>query len=355
MHNKFILILLLQLVLIAYSQKKCLTDKITGFSDSIDMTLPPIGVHFYMLYDKYVLWDASWTIIDIHKEYDVTYFQLKNKKGTCLYFDQSFVGEQKPSSGVEECVHGWSDDEHDNNQFFWIPCQYPLTSFFVQPSDFRGVDQSYFVSYITLSNNKNVNLKDSHECCVKPLWFMVYENVEILSIDYLVDDAHVEQSVPVALASIICDNRHGSIVAGGVDLVYSEDVSITTFWTNSVGVSISVGMEFEAGVPEVASGKVTTEVTVSEQYTWGEEKQHVQHFGPTFKVPCAQGERILGTAIVIQGEISVPFIMKLRDIQSGKIFNAFGEFNGVRAFDLTLNLTKLNDNNEVVKSWTIPA
>ena len=52
--------------------------------------------------------------------------------------------------------------------------------------------------------------------------------------------------------------------------IVTKSVSETSSFTHQVGASVTVGTEFEVGVPLIANGKVSVDVTKSYSYTQGE-------------------------------------------------------------------------------------
>ena len=52
----------------------------------------------------------------------------------------------------------------------------------------------------------------------------------------------------------------------------------TRSWEHGFGVEIMVGTEFSSGIPVLAEGKVTVEVTASTTHTWGGEETEEQNW-----------------------------------------------------------------------------
>ena len=70
------------------------------------------------------------------------------------------------------------------------------------------------------------------------------------------------------IGKIVNDNRGGTI-ARTLEKEFTETVSQTESWGNTVGASVTVGTTFKTGVPFVSEGEVSMEVSASYEHTWG--------------------------------------------------------------------------------------
>jgi len=66
------------------------------------------------------------------------------------------------------------------------------------------------------------------------------------------------------------DNRGGSIERV-ITRGFSETFAQTENWGNNVGAEITVGTSFSTGVPFIAEGEISMEVSASYEHEWGRE------------------------------------------------------------------------------------
>ena len=62
-----------------------------------------------------------------------------------------------------------------------------------------------------------------------------------------------------------------SAATASVDFSVAKSVTKTSSYSHTVGVSVTTGTEFAVGIPLLAEGKVSLEISASYEHTWGKE------------------------------------------------------------------------------------
>ena len=101
----------------------------------------------------------------------------------------------------------------------------------------------------------------------------------------------------------------------------------------SEGFSLKVGVEMTIGVPGVASGKISTDITTSTIITWGHSKSVSKKMGSNVSVPvpgrCEQ--KVEGT--VTANTISVPCTVYSKSVKTGVEVITKSVYSGVSVSD----------------------
>lgn len=100
-------------------------------------------------------------------------------------------------------------------------------------------------------------------------------------------------------------------------LSISEEVTESTFFEHTVGASITVGMEFKAKVPFVGESTVSTEITASYDYNWGEQRDETKTVTGSFPCVAGAGTIVECKALIFKFNAICPYTMIWQHKQLG--------------------------------------
>ena len=96
----------------------------------------------------------------------------------------------------------------------------------------------------------------------------------------------------------------------------SRTFTNTQNWGNTIGVGISVGTTFKAGVPFIGKAEVSMSVETNYEHTWGKEESTEVSY--TMVVPCKAPpkKRVECKYVANQAKLTVPYTMELERLNS---------------------------------------
>ncbi len=166
---------------------------------------------------------------------------------------------------------------------------------------------------------------------------------EVVGLDFDLNLGRLVSTVPKCVAQQTVINR--SSREQSMEFSFSELVRETSTFGNEVGGSLTVGTEFETGIPFVAEGKISTTLTASYSHTWGSARADQESFSATFPVRAGPWSRVTCRAMVNTSKMEVPYTVKFK---SGRVLR--GKWTGVSAWGLHAEfaekkLRSLHNNN----------
>ncbi|XP_066921165.1 uncharacterized protein [Clytia hemisphaerica] len=164
--------------------------------------------------------------------------------------------------------------------------------------------------------------------------FVYGEPDEILSIDYDLDNGKITDSKPEVLETI--DNNNDSPADQILTFTYKETTGTSTentsSFSNEVGASFKVGTKFSTGIPFIAEGQISMELTALYNHTWGKTKSISNDFSTssaaTASVKANPYTKITCAFSVQKSDMDVPYTMTMK---SGK--KSSGTWKGVNCWD----------------------
>eukprot|EP01083_Nonionella_stella_P273807 929088_1 len=133
---------------------------------------------------------------------------------------------------------------------------------------------------------------------------------EVLNVDFDLDSGSIVSQTPLIIGNKICDNLDGGSETHSMTLEVSKEVTNSNSFQRTHGFGITIGTEFKTGIPFVASGKISTEISTTHDFTYGEETIETQTIGGSFEVNCAPGEIIQAEASVWTAKLDVPYTIE---------------------------------------------
>ena len=139
------------------------------------------------------------------------------------------------------------------------------------------IDHYIWASSFIGSQNGNINvhaMTSSCNECGRGVTYVFQEKDEVLDVLYSLDEGKISESKAKVIGTQT--NKNNTDVDQTINFQYTESMgesaSNTSEFSNEIGVSLTIGTEFSAGVPALAEGKISTELTASSSHTWGESK-----------------------------------------------------------------------------------
>jgi hypothetical protein len=179
------------------------------------------------------------------------------------------------------------------------------------------------------------------------------DDIEIESIEYDVSAAKILQSGPTNLHRQTVTNN--TEVTQTNSITGSQSISVTSGWSDSLGVKVGVKTEFNTGIPIVAGGKVEVSVDVTNTYTWNGSTTKTKTWG--FDTPVSVPPHMTMVCLVSTtlSDIVVPYtltgtvILKSGTRMPAKIR---GTYTGTDSHDLTVTFIQQDPVTAEISSLT---
>ena len=132
------------------------------------------------------------------------------------------------------------------------------------------------------------------------------DNYDLENVEYQVEEASVQEYPPETVAYQRIDNSDGTIEQNSRFMV-SETITESTSFTHTAGASVTVGTEFKVGVPLLASGTVSIEVSASYEFSHGSERSEESTTEAEYMCNAPAGKKVKCSALLFRYQSSVPY------------------------------------------------
>ena len=174
---------------------------------------------------------------------------------------------------------------------------------------------------------------DCNTCCDN--------NWEFYDITYQTDQAQITQLSPEAIGRKELDNRNATGISI-IEFTVSKTVTETQSFTHTVGASVTVGTEFKTGIPFVAEGKVSVEVTASYEYEYGTQRSVSRTREITFTCQGVPRRKTVCIVRLHYNKLDVPYTMVLKHKRKGCTCESKGIFTGVASTDMQMQVMEFS-------------
>lgn len=158
------------------------------------------------------------------------------------------------------------------------------------------------------------NLKADRNSIDRYCKFKIEEPIikkEIINIKYDISKAVIKQTSPeIAARQNVENNSYDSNTISRIG--YSYKKSETGTWNNTVGVELTVGMSFEAGVPFIASANFEVQISTSYSHEWGGSKTIEKEINGQLEVSIPPRKKGTVSIIVSKASMDVPFTYTIK-------------------------------------------
>ncbi|KAF8173573.1 hypothetical protein K438DRAFT_1610668 [Mycena galopus ATCC 62051] len=168
----------------------------------------------------------------------------------------------------------------------------------------------------------------------------VYEDMDVVKVEYSLDQGRITSSTPTVLSSQTLFNT--TDIEQEIDCTMKRKVTETTSFSHTEGISLPVGTSFSAGVPwfnELDGFHVNPEFGTS--MTWGQESNSQQSFSTSFTVKAAPHSSVLAVWTVDYRTLEIPYTTTLRSRSTGTTATSSGIWRGP------------STTNQRVKNWPV--
>nr|BAC78490.1 Hemolytic lectin LSLc [Laetiporus sulphureus] len=170
-------------------------------------------------------------------------------------------------------------------------------------------------------------------------FIFLFKDMRIDKIEYDLKDGRILSSTPNVLATQTLANTSSQTQEMSFNL--SQTLTQTSTFAYTAGFTIAVGTAFKAGVPIFAETEFKVDISVDNQWNWGEENTFSKTCTATFSVRAGPGETVKAVSTVDSGIINVPFTAYLSSKSTGFEVTTEGIWRGVSSWDLRHTLTSV--------------
>ena len=116
-------------------------------------------------------------------------------------------------------------------------------------------------------------------------------------------------------------------------------VTETQSFTYATRLSLTLGTEFNCGIPILTGSTISVDGTVSYNFLYGKERSSTTIKEAKFTCPAAAGKTTICTATLRMQQIYVPYTMTLRNNKKDYKCSAEGTFHGEFATHMSMIVT----------------
>jgi len=162
-------------------------------------------------------------------------------------------------------------------------------------------------------------------------------NYDAESVVYHTTEGSVEAFPPEQVGFQHIENE-GSSITQSTAFTVSETVTETASFTHTGGASITHGTEFSVGLPIMASGSVSLDVSVSYEFSAGEESSVEKQMTAIYNCAAPAGKTVTCKALLFKYQMTVPYTQTWRHKTLGCSCQTEGEFKEVAASEMKLTV-----------------
>jgi len=135
------------------------------------------------------------------------------------------------------------------------------------------------------------------------------------------------------------DNSDGS-TEQSTTFTVSEEVTETASFTHTAGASVTVGTEFSVGIPAIASGSVSVEVSVSYEFSYGTERSETKSMEAQYNCVAPAGKSVSCEALLFKYQLDVPYTQTWQHKRLPCTCQSKGVFREISANEMRLHITE---------------
>lgn len=224
-------------------------------------------------------------------------------------------------AGAHELIWEWEYDWRPNIPKPWFQYRRGGDGFFtLHKNNDRIAFQTMYGKWITANYDGNVTANTGVK--TEKVWFQVYppstvENIECKCPDridgsnyFLANITYGEGTVksysPELIGLQYIDNADSSSEQS-TEFSVSEEVTQTSSFTHTAGIEVAVGTEFKCGVPLLAEGSISVEVTVGYEFSYNTEKSVTKSLEAEYSCVAAPGTIVQCKALLYKYKVHIPF------------------------------------------------
>lgn len=164
------------------------------------------------------------------------------------------------------------------------------------------------------------------------------ETFEIENISYEVNSADYIKAKPSFISKTTAINN--TSVAQTMSIVFQERASESSSFSKTTSISTTIAAGGKVGIPLLAEGSLNMSNTTSKSWTYGSSETKEDSRSYSFNIIAPPNTTVTAKAIVAMYDVSVTYIATLRGRTSGKQVKLSGVWQGIKASDITYELTE---------------
>lgn len=166
------------------------------------------------------------------------------------------------------------------------------------------------------------------------------DDFDVQSIQYINDATATVTRIPDFMVNWTYTN--GSSVQQSITTDFGQKASKTSTFSNKNTFTAKVTASVKVGIPFIANGQISTEITGATESTYGSSEtfEDTRNYNIPLLVPA--NSQITATATVARYQLNVNYIATLRGRNTGKIVKVAGTWNGVDCTDIVVGVQQTN-------------
>eukprot|EP01084_Bolivina_argentea_P184454 318114_1 len=154
------------------------------------------------------------------------------------------------------------------------------------------------------------------------------------SIKFDLNNGKISGKSPQVIATITGEND-SSMTQPGPVFKMSKTITETSTFTHTHGFEVKVGVKATCGVPGIASGEISSELSTQHSFQFGKTNTISKTYEINFPSQIPPRTKLVVQAVVWKSNLDVPYSMKVR--KGNKEYDSSGIWRGVTTWDIHAN------------------
>ncbi|KAJ5644246.1 uncharacterized protein N7484_006753 [Penicillium longicatenatum] len=155
-----------------------------------------------------------------------------------------------------------------------------------------------------------------------------------VAVTYDLKVGKISQTTPAFIASQTVKNDSDATQTPSVNL--SATKTVTKSFTYSMGFQITIGTKFRAGVPSVAEGEISSEISHHQDFEWGTATTEGTTVGYSVPVTAPPHSKVKATAVAKTSVIDVPAKIRFSSRRSSTFLETDIVYRGTTYWDFNV-------------------
>lgn len=184
-------------------------------------------------------------------------------------------------------------------------------------------------------------IADLHEEHKENCWEFIYENMEIVNVEYKNLDNTKFSTKPNQMWQETL--RNDTSVSQKIGFKYTARKTNTTKFSHEHGISVKTISDIKFGAPFIGAAGIRLELSYTNKFTFGTEETTTEERVFDVPIDCKPFTHIEATVTVNESTINVPYTMTLKSKTSGKTTTSSGTFTGVNHWNFDVTFKEIKD------------
>eukprot|EP01083_Nonionella_stella_P178308 629465_1 len=182
---------------------------------------------------------------------------------------------------------------------------------------------------------------DASKCEKRPDQYWAFDDGDysIVSVEFDLKHGKILDKTPLVIAHQTLNNE--SDHEQEFTFEFTKSVENTSSFEHSHGVAIKAGATGKCGLPLVAEGEVSTELSTEHTWTWGTEETTTQSYTASYPVKAGPKSNVQAQGVVMKATLNVPYTITVKSSLDGATFKSSGIWKGVSTWDLNYTVKNI--------------